>query len=118
MDNLRKEEVIQAVLIADSYNDNFQPIIKDGNTVNWTEQMDTNWIVVGKLSFNDMIIFAESFAAGQYADDRLCLGGAEQIQSCRSVSVLHKSSGRSERSYQVSWFRTFGKQRQQQIART
>lgn len=42
MDNLRKEEVIQAVLIADSYNDNFQPIIKDGNTVNWTEQMDTN----------------------------------------------------------------------------
>lgn len=33
MDNLRKETVIQAVLIADSYNDNFKPIINDGNTV-------------------------------------------------------------------------------------
>lgn len=33
MDSLRKEEVVQAVLIADNFTNNFQPISKDGNVV-------------------------------------------------------------------------------------
>lgn len=33
MDNLRKEDTIQAVLIADTYNENFQPFSADGSPV-------------------------------------------------------------------------------------
>lgn len=33
METLRKEDAIQAVLIADSYNDNFQPMKSEGSSV-------------------------------------------------------------------------------------
>lgn len=39
METLRKEEVVQAVLIADNYNNNFQPISTAGNAVSM------NWII-------------------------------------------------------------------------
>lgn len=38
MDGIRKEDAVQAVLIADSYEKNFQPFIRDRSAVRYSMQ--------------------------------------------------------------------------------
>lgn len=51
MESIRKDETIQAVLIADTYDKNFQPFVNSENTVS-RKFFSTN---------NDIIQFANSF---------------------------------------------------------
>lgn len=41
MNTMQKEDVVQAVLIADAYDETLQPFVKEGNTVriNWYDAM-------------------------------------------------------------------------------
>lgn len=72
MENIRKEETIQAVLIADNYNDNFQPFSAEGSPVSIPLNINLRKIVMRISPFSVHV------AAREYANDRLCAGSTEQ----------------------------------------
>lgn len=74
MDNLRKEDTVQAVLIADTYNDNFQPFSAESSPVSILSHINKRKVVMRISSFSVHV------ATREYADDRLCAGSTEQKQ--------------------------------------
>lgn len=83
MESLRKEEIIQAVLIADTYNENFQPFGAEGSPVSMAIKISAKRKLFTRISQSAVYV-----AACEYSDDRLCIRSAEQEQSRRGFPVL------------------------------
>lgn len=106
MNTLQKEDVVQAVLIADTYERTLQPFVKLGSTVGIESCLhagDAMCHRIKAIESNEFFnISIEFIAAGEYTYDRLCTWSIESVKSWRSLYICDTLCWRYQKACEVS----------------